>query len=188
MNDTNAPDSGSGFVSQNQSPDGSGRDPQNHPPDGDSRDPQNHPPDGGSSAWPTHICNCLNMRRASAAISKLYDERLAPSGLTIGKYSILRHLKSLGPITVSELAIKIKLDRTTLVRNLKPLEAALLVTDISPEHARNRMLQLTSEGIQKCDEAKALWDEAQEFIIQKIGKENLKELTLLLTMVENLRV
>jgi DNA-binding MarR family transcriptional regulator len=99
----------------------------------------------------------------------------------------LKHLKSLGPVTVSELAIKIKLDRTTLVRNLKPLESAFWVADISRERARNRRLQLTQKGIEKCDEANALWNGAQAFIMRELGNENLEKLTSLLAAVENLR-
>jgi DNA-binding MarR family transcriptional regulator len=107
--------------------------------------------------------------------------------LTVSQYSILKHLKSLGPVAVSELALKIKLDRTTLVRNLKPLEFAFLVADISRKGARNRRLQLTQKGIEKCDEANVMWNDAQAFIARELGRENLEKLTSLLALVENLR-
>jgi DNA-binding MarR family transcriptional regulator len=136
--------------------------------------------------WPTKVCNCLNLRRASSAITKIYDEKLAPSGLTISQYSILRHLKSFGPVTVSELALKIKLDRTTLVRSLKPLEAAFLVADVSQKHTRGRRLQLTPEGLAKCAEAKSMWIDAQELTVREIGRENIEKLTALLSLVEGL--
>ena len=132
------------------------------------------------------ICNCLNLRRASVAITKIYDEKLAPSGLTISQYSILLHLKLLGPVSVSDLAIKIRLDRTTLVRSLKPLEAASLIIDVSPKGTRNRQLQLTQKGVQKLIEAEFMWNDAQNIIEQKIGKENIEKLTALLSMIEGL--
>lgn len=130
------------------------------------------------------ICNCLNLRRASATITKLYDEKLAPSGLSVSQYSILKHIKFLGSVSVSELAIKIRLDRTTLVRSLKPLEAASLIIDVSQKGTRNRQLQLTEKGAEKCIEAEDLWNDAQNTIKQKIGKENIEKLTSLLSMIE----
>ena len=132
------------------------------------------------------ICNCLNLRRASAAITKIYDEKLGTSGLTVSQYSLLRHLFYFGPISVSDLAIKIRLDRTTLVRNLKPLESAAFIVDVSQEGTRNRQLQLTEKGIEKYKEADDLWKDAQSFMEQQLGKENLEKLTSLLSVIEKL--
>lgn len=132
------------------------------------------------------ICNCLNLRRASAAITKIYDDKLGPSGLTVSQYSLLRHLFYFSPISVSDLAIKIRLDRTTLVRNLKPLESASFLVDVSQEGTRNRQLQLTEKGIEKYKEADVLWNAAQNFIEQKLGIENLEKLTSLLSAIEKL--
>jgi Transcriptional regulators len=131
-------------------------------------------------------CNCLNLRRASAAITKIYDEKLAPSGLTVSQYSILKHLKHFSPVSVSDLAIKIRLDRTTLVRSLKPLEAASLIIDVSQKGTRNRQLQLTEKGKQKYIEAEYLWNDAQNLIEQKLGKENIEKLTSLLSIIESM--
>jgi Transcriptional regulators len=129
-------------------------------------------------------CNCLNLRRASASITRIYDEKLAPCGLTVSQYSILKHLKHFDSISVSDLAIKIRLDRTTLVRSLKPLETAFLVIDVSQKGTRNRQLQLTEKGIEKCIEAEYLWNDAQNFIEHKLGKDNIEKLTSLLSIIE----
>ncbi len=134
------------------------------------------------------ICNCLNLRRASAAITKIYDEKLAASGITVSQYSLLKHIALLGPVSVSELAVKLRLDRTTLVRNLKPLEAAACIMDISQKGSRNRRLQLTEKGNKKYEEAEQLWKEAQNFIEQSLGKENMEKLTSLLSMIESLEL
>ena len=134
------------------------------------------------------MCNCLNLRRASAAITKIYDEKLAPSGLSISQYSLLKHIQFLSPVSVSVLANIIRLDRTTLVRNLKPLEAASYIVDASSKGARNRKLQLTGEGAEKCDEADRLWTDAQNFMDRNLGKENIEKLTSLLSMIEKLEI
>lgn len=130
-------------------------------------------------------CTCINLRRASQAITKIYDEKLSPSGLTVTQFSLLKNIKKLSPISVSDLALAIRLDRTTLVRNLKPLEKKGLVIDNSPEGTRNRQLQLTEGGIKLCDSAEVLWQEAQDYIEQKLGKDNLKNLITLLYEIES---
>lgn len=131
-------------------------------------------------------CNCLNLRRASSAMTKLYDCYLAPSGLTVAQFSLLRHVLKLGPVNVSTLAEKIRLDRTTLVRNLQPLEEAGLIVDVSVPGTRGRELELTEKGKEKLAEAKLLWKEAQLHIEQALGEKNIKLLTELLSRVENL--
>lgn len=68
------------------------------------------------------VCNCLNLRRASLSITEIYDHYLAPSQLSVSQFSIPKHVREMAPVSVSELAAEIRLDRTTLVRNLKPLE------------------------------------------------------------------
>jgi DNA-binding MarR family transcriptional regulator len=132
------------------------------------------------------VCNCINLRRASQSITEVYDEYLKPSGIKIGQYSILKHIKELQPINVSELAIKLRLDRTTLVRNLKALEEQELIMDISEGGARNRMLCLTDMGKAKLYKGEECWKNAQDFFQEYIGLENLQALTKLLSKIENL--
>jgi DNA-binding MarR family transcriptional regulator len=132
------------------------------------------------------ICTCQNLRRASLAITKIYDQELSQSGLTISQFSLLKYIKHLSPVSVSDLSVAIRLDRTTLVRNLKPLEKEGLIIDISPIGTRNRELQLTDEGIKRCDLAEQLWQKAQAYIEQKLGKDNLENLIALLSKIENI--
>ncbi len=132
------------------------------------------------------LCNCVNLRRASLSITKIYDQWLAPSGLTSSQFSLLKHLKLLGPISVSDLALEIRLDRTTLVRNIKPLERECLIIDVSQKGTRNRQLRLSEKGIEQYKKAELLWTKAQNFIEQHLGKDNLKKLTTLLSMIEGL--
>lgn len=132
------------------------------------------------------MCNCLNMRRASQAITQIYDEMLEPSGLKISQFSLLNHIKYLEPVNVSELALKIRLDRTTLVRNLKPLEERGYITDIADMGARNRQLKLTDTGLKAVEAAEQLWNKAQGLIEEYLGKEDMDNLTRLLSKIEAL--
>lgn len=132
------------------------------------------------------VCNCVNLRRASLAITEVYDDYLSPSGLKNGQFSMLNHIKSLSPVNVSELALKIRLDRTTLVRNLKLLEQRGLIADTAPKGSRNRQLVVTELGEQTLDIASRNWLEAQSFMEAYMGKEALTTLTALLSKIEAL--
>src|SRR5262249_5957290 len=68
-------------------------------------------------------CNCFAVRSAARHVSQYYDRYLATAGLRTTQFSILAKLKRLGPLTINELARQMVMDRTTLGRNIKPLEA-----------------------------------------------------------------
>ena len=131
-------------------------------------------------------CNCINLRRASQAITEIYDEILAPSGLKISQYLLLSNIKCLGPVSVSSVALEIRLDRTTIVRNLKPLEERELIIDVAEKGTRNRQLKLTDKGLEILEKASPLWIEAQNFIQQYLGNEDMNTLTALLSKIEAL--
>lgn len=129
-------------------------------------------------------CNCLNLRRASQAITKAYNEALVPCGITIGQYSILKHIGALSPVSVSRLAEAVRLDRTTLVRNLKLLEEMGLVVDAG-QRTRDRQLCLTGSAVETLEEAEKLWQKAQDTVEAYLGAENLQMLTGLLNRIES---
>src|SRR3954466_2809680 len=66
-------------------------------------------------------CTCGRLRRATRALTQLYDDLMAPAGLRVTQFSLLRTLAREGPMRISELAAAQLLDRTALSRNLDPL-------------------------------------------------------------------
>lgn len=131
-------------------------------------------------------CNCLNIRRASQALTGVYDDFLAPSNLKIGQFSLLKYIYQLEPVSVSDLALTIRLDRTTLVRNLKPLEQSGFVEDISAQGTRNRQLKLTAQGVEKYKHTEELWEKAQNFLEEYLGRDNIEVFRTLLAKIEAL--
>src|ERR1700761_9638759 len=73
-------------------------------------------------------CNCLALRQAARHVTQFYDEFLAPIGLRSTQYSILARLQRRGPMTVNALAAEMVMDRTTLARNIQPLQRDGLIT------------------------------------------------------------
>ncbi len=132
------------------------------------------------------ICNCMNIRRASLAMTKLYDQWLIPSGLSISQFALLKYINLLEPVSVSELSLELRLDRTTLVRNMKPLEQEGLIIDDSKKGARDRQLRLSDKGKERYRSAETLWIDVQNHVEQQLGKDNLNILTNLLSKIENM--
>jgi len=131
-------------------------------------------------------CNCMNIRRASRAVTQFYDEVLKPSGLTITQLGLLRHIEIVEMTTITELARLMRIDRTTLNRNMKPLADAGLISINPGKDSRTRQMTLTKIGEDALVKAWALWGEAQLSIKEYLGDEDLGKLIQLLSKVEAL--
>ena len=91
-------------------------------------------------------CTCGRLRRASRALTQLYDDAMAPAGLRVTQFSLLRALARGGPLRISELAARQLLDRTALSRNLDPLVDAGYVDIVRGRDARTREVAITPMG------------------------------------------
>ncbi len=133
-----------------------------------------------------NVCNCMNVRRASRSITQFYDEVLKPSGLTVAQLSLLGHLVAMDEITITDLAKQMRIDRTTLNRNMKPLIEGELITVKTGTDSRTRQIQITELGKIAVNQARGLWKEAQASIKEYLGEEDLQKLTQLLVKLEAL--
>lgn len=129
-------------------------------------------------------CYCVNLRRAANRITEEYNEALAPVGITITQYSILAYLYGMSGCSISQLAQKLRLEKSTLVRNLKPLFEKKYIEDLAWERSRSRELQLTVLGNQLLFQAKPLWKKSQKNLQQKIGAKNINLLMDLMHQLE----
>ena len=125
-------------------------------------------------------CYCITLRRAAQAISDLYDAHMAAIGITVNQYSLLSKLGHYPNCSVSELAEYARLERTTVVRALKPLTAKGLIKDLSDEGERKRNLCLTVEGEEIVKKGKVNWHQEQEEIERRLGKDGVEQLQELL--------
>ena len=119
-------------------------------------------------------CHCANLRHATRMVTQLYDRVLAPSGLKGTQYSLLRFVEQLEPVNMTELAKHMSLDRTTLVRNVKPLEAQGLIASASGSDLRTHELRLTERGREVLRDATVKWREAQENLETYLGRPQLE--------------
>ena len=106
-------------------------------------------------------CVCVNLRRAARAVSQIYDEALAASGIKITQFSLLRAVERNEPVAISALAEELDLDRTTMARNLALLERDRLVTLAPGSDQRVTEVRLTAKGRTAVAKALPLWENAQ---------------------------
>ncbi|HDS1734403.1 MULTISPECIES: MarR family winged helix-turn-helix transcriptional regulator [Pseudomonas] len=128
----------------------------------------------------TSECICTHLRRAARGVSRHYDEALAGFGINVAQFSLLRHLQRLDQPSITSLAEAMGLDRSTLGRNLKVLEADGLVALADGTDQRNRVVVLTAAGKSRVADAQPAWEQAQLGLIEQLGEGQRDELVRLL--------
>jgi len=129
-------------------------------------------------------CNCLAVRQAARHITQFYDVFLLPAGLRTTQFSILAKLRRLGPMTINALAAEMVMDRTTLGRNIRPLQReGLLAVAPGQSDRRSKELRLTEAGVERLRTAVGGWTRAQERFSAVFGAERAAELRSLLHTV-----
>src|SRR5271170_3215502 len=107
-------------------------------------------------------CNCLALRQATRHVTQFYDQLLAPTGLRATQYSILARLNRRGPMTINALAAELVMDRTTLGRNILPLQRdGLIAVEPGKADRRSKELCLTAAGAARFEAARKGWTQAQ---------------------------
>jgi len=115
-------------------------------------------------------CNCFAARQAARHLTRLYERHLSEAGLTSAQFSILATVDEAQEMTMAELVDALVMDRTTLLRALKPLQREELVnTRPSTEDARQLVYALTAAGLRKLKQAFPLWAKAQSELEADVG-------------------
>jgi DNA-binding MarR family transcriptional regulator len=129
-------------------------------------------------------CNCLAIRQAARHVTQFYDQLLAPAGVRTTQFGILSRLRRSGPMTINELAAELVMDRTTLGRNILPLQRDGLI-EVAPgaTDRRRHELHITEAGIARHRAALQRWVEAQQRFGAVFGEERAAELRDLLRQV-----
>jgi DNA-binding MarR family transcriptional regulator len=114
---------------------------------------------------------CLFQRTRTAArtVTRFYDDELRPTGLRATQANVLANIAARGELSISALSDELGMDRTTLTRNLRPLEQRGLVA-LSPEaRHRTRLVRLTPTGFAALGEIAQCWERAQTALEHSLG-------------------
>jgi DNA-binding MarR family transcriptional regulator len=121
-------------------------------------------------------CACFNLRKATRAVTQMYDDILRPSGLRATQFSLLEVLRQAGPINMTALAEAAVADRTTLTRNLAVLAEQGLIEVREGDDARVREVSLTPAGKARLASAQPYWSEAQKRMTAALGGARMERL------------
>jgi DNA-binding MarR family transcriptional regulator len=129
-------------------------------------------------------CNCLAVRQAARHITQFYDQLLVPSGLRTTQFSILAKLRLLGPMTINALAAEMVMDRTTLGRNILPLERdGLIAVEQGRRDRRSKELRVTEAGEASFRAGMKEWRQAQRRFEKAFGADRTADMRTLLHAV-----
>jgi DNA-binding MarR family transcriptional regulator len=121
-------------------------------------------------------CTAHGVRKAARALSRIYDEAMAPAGLRGTQFDLLVALSLAAGAPLAKVAEELGLDRTTLTRNLGPLERDGLVQSVPGDDRRVRRLRLTEKGQDALADALQHWERAQRKVVAALGKTRWRDL------------
>lgn len=117
-------------------------------------------------------CTCFNLRKATRAVTQLFDEALKPCGLYATQFTLLAAVSSKENVAITELSKALVMDRTTLTRNLKPLQKSGWVEVLPGLDKRTKALSLTRSGKKVLKQAMIHWKEVQNEVVMALGNGN----------------
>jgi DNA-binding MarR family transcriptional regulator len=113
---------------------------------------------------------------AARSLTRVYDQALQPAGIRTSQFSILARLFEEGPLPLTHLAGRLAMDRTTLARDLRPLERRGLVSVSVGTDRRVRMAALTASGRRLVDDVRPRWKREQREVRAELGADHVARL------------
>jgi DNA-binding MarR family transcriptional regulator len=128
-------------------------------------------------------CMCASFRRASRALTQLYDDALRPAGLRVTQFTILQALSLTGEVSQGELGDLLAMDSTTLTRTLRLMRG--WIEERPGQDRRERRLRLSTTGHKQLKRAKVPWQALQAQLRSSFGADRWNELLTAATEVSH---
>ncbi len=125
------------------------------------------------------ICYCAALRAAARKTTALYDAALAPLGINLAQYSLMRRIERAAPLSLTELGRLVELDRSTVGRNVRVLARLKLVRLEAGEDQREAAVSIAPAGGAMLERAAPLWRKAQHDVESLLGAEGANALRAL---------
>jgi DNA-binding MarR family transcriptional regulator len=125
-------------------------------------------------------CACFDLRKATRAVSRMYDEFLRDKGLNITQFSLLRLIRTEKELSISTLGRYMAMDRTSITRALVPLERDGLIDSRPGADKRIRIVAVTSKGRKLVENAEPQWHKAQQALMEIVGQDRWRAMCTLL--------
>ena len=125
-------------------------------------------------------CACFDLRRATRAVSRMYDEFLRDAGLNITQFSMLRLICAEKELSISTLSRYMVMERTSITRAIVPLERDGLIHSRPGTDKRIRVVSVSNKGRRLVEDAEPKWRQAQEALLATIGEDRWRAMSTLL--------
>ena len=119
-------------------------------------------------------CSCSALRRASRAVTQHYEAFFRGTGLRATQFTLLVSLAQTGPLPISLLASRLELERTSLTRNLRPLERKGFVETLTDDDRRVRRIRITTRGEAAALDALPAWKRAQSSVGEVLRRSGIR--------------
>lgn len=116
-------------------------------------------------------CVCFNLRRVARVVTQFFDEEIRRQGIRSTQGTLLSALQSTGTATMADLSEVLGMERTTLLRNLRPLQRDGLVSVDGGGHGGPVEISLTAKGRKQLEKLAPAWEAAQRTAVQVLGEE-----------------
>ena len=130
-------------------------------------------------------CVCNKVRTAARVVTNAYDKVLHPVRLRATQLAVLASVGTGGSVSITALARLLSMDRSTLSRNLGPLENDGLVKIGNEGWRRSRTLEITAKGKSRLNKAVPLWKKAQQTLRRKLGNKEWANISASLDQLSN---
>ncbi len=114
-------------------------------------------------------CACFNLRRTSRMITQFFDAEVRRHGIRPTQTPILGALNAKSGWSMAELSDWLGMERTTLVRNLRPLQRDGLVSASGGGRGGHVALTITDKGRKALAKTLPAWRAAQNAVIATLG-------------------
>jgi DNA-binding MarR family transcriptional regulator len=126
------------------------------------------------------VCPGMRVARATRVLARVFNDEFRALGLQVSQHGVLTFVALAGQegATIGALADELLVDRTTLTRNLRPLQkAGYLTITRSPKDARVQIVSLTKKGQKTIEALYPLWQRAYGQIRDALGPQALADLS-----------
>lgn len=125
---------------------------------------------------PCRDCACSALRRASRVVTQHYEASFRGTGLRATQFTVLATLVQTGPLPLSALAVTLGLERTSLTRNLMPLQKKGFVNTVGDKDQRVRCIAITKKGQAAAVAGLGAWNEAQSTVGETLRRTGVRQL------------
>lgn len=121
-------------------------------------------------------CLCFHLRRVTRVVTQHYDAELRRQGIRSTQGTLLSFLHATERSTMAEMSEMLGMERTTLLRNLRPLQRDGLITVEGAGHGGPVEISLTDAGHCQIEKLAPAWEAAQRSAVEVLGEQRWSEL------------